>query len=154
MAFLLIHMSDKDLVLILKRNTSASFQMLLQTVLMVVWLHYKAQNKNLKRNHNFWWSSRNSFIALVLRNSMWVEFFVVYRKQKNWRFNLGIVHEEIHETLILVWVGSLTLVQGTPQSHVVLLCLTLAVYEGHSCYPLAVEASARFQASLCGICGG
>ena len=72
------------LVLILKHNTSVSFQMDLQTVLMVVWLHFKAQNKNLKRNHNFWWSSRNSLIALVLRNSMWVEFFVVYRKQKNW----------------------------------------------------------------------
>lgn len=126
-------------ILVLKHNTSVSFQMHLQTVLMVVWLHYKAQNKNLKRNHNFRWSTRNSLIALVLRNSMWVEFFVVCRKQKNWSwFNLGIVNEELHETLIFVWVGSLTLVQCAPWSHVMLLCLTLAMYEEHSCYTLAV----------------
>ena len=143
------------LVLILKHNTSVSFQMHLQTVLMVIWLHYKAQNKNLKRNHNFCWSSRNSLIALMLRNSMWVEFFVVCRKQKNWSwFNLGIVNEEIHETLILVWAGRVTLVQGTLKSHVMLLCLTFAMYEEHSCYPLGVEALTRFQASLCEFCGG
>jgi hypothetical protein len=44
--------------------------MLLQTVLMAFWLYCKMKNKNWKRNHNFWWSSRNGLKALMLRKRM------------------------------------------------------------------------------------